>query len=82
VYIEKAVFNSEIVRSHPRIREALDDSCLRSFDSTIQTSSIDFVVCLGGDGTFLHAASLFQVGNYNYNVHLNIIISNMYRMFI
>ena len=25
------------------------------------TDKIDFIICLGGDGTLLHASSLFQV---------------------
>ena len=26
------------------------------------TDKIDFIICLGGDGTLLYASSLFQVG--------------------
>jgi len=28
------------------------------------SNQIDFIICLGGDGTLLYASSLFQVGLY------------------
>lgn len=28
------------------------------------SNQIDFIICLGGDGTLLYASSLFQVGSY------------------
>jgi arginase family enzyme len=32
------------------------------------SNRVDFIICLGGDGTLLYASSLFQVYIYNINI--------------
>lgn len=59
--MEASVLEDSLVTSHPgfpvlrdklmSFREAHDDL----------TDKIDFIICLGGDGTLLYASSLFQV---------------------
>ncbi|KAK3854917.1 hypothetical protein Pcinc_038647, partial [Petrolisthes cinctipes] len=60
VFVEASVIEDSLVTSHPgfpvlrdklmNFREAHDDL----------TDKIDFIICLGGDGTLLYASSLFQ----------------------
>jgi len=55
VFVEKAVLSEDVVINHEKFKTISKD--LSTFTGC---SCIDLIVCLGGDGTLLYAASLFQ----------------------
>jgi NAD+ kinase len=61
VFVENAVMDDSLLINNPgfgRIKEKLMTFTENEDDLT---DKIDFVVCLGGDGTLLYASSLFQM---------------------
>ena len=61
VYVESAVLDDPYVRGNQTffaIREKL--STFKEGHDDL-TDKVDFIICLGGDGTLLYASSLFQV---------------------
>lgn len=60
VYVEKAVFDDAMCTENP-VCQALQKQ-IKTFEEEKDelTNKIDFVICLGGDGTLLYASSLFQ----------------------
>lgn len=64
VFVEASVLNDRLVTGHAKFPAVKDK--LMSFRETHDdlTDKIDFIICLGGDGTLLYASSLFQV-RYN-----------------
>lgn len=61
VFVESAVLDDTLLKGYGQfgvVRERLMTFRAGADDLT---DKIDFIVCLGGDGTLLHASSLFQV---------------------
>lgn len=72
VYVEEKDYDNEIFTGDHRIKSAMgpsnrgDKPSLRKFSKEVcanrtELNKIDFIVCLGGDGTLLHVSNLFQV---------------------
>lgn len=61
VFVEAKVLEEPWVTNHPSFPAVKDK--LKSFREGQDdlTDKIDFIICLGGDGTLLYASSLFQV---------------------
>lgn len=61
VYVESAVFNDPHLKQN-QIFENMKDQLSSFKEGELDlTDLIDFIVCLGGDGTLIYASSLFQV---------------------
>lgn len=60
VFVESAIMDDHLLTNNPAFGQVQDK--LMTFDEKKDdlTDKIDFVVCLGGDGTLLYASSLFQ----------------------
>lgn len=60
VFVESAIMDDHLLTNNPAFGHIQDK--LMTFDEKKDdlTDKIDFVVCLGGDGTLLYASSLFQ----------------------
>lgn len=58
VFVESAVLSDQFLRLNQAFFAIKDK--LRTFSEDL-TDKIDFIICLGGDGTLLYASSLFQV---------------------
>ncbi|KAF2355036.1 NAD kinase [Trinorchestia longiramus] len=60
VFVEASVLDDRLVTSHPMYPAVRDK--LMSFREKHDdlTDKIDFIICMGGDGTLLYASSLFQ----------------------
>ena len=60
VFVESAVMDDPVLTRNPEFGHIQEK--LMTFDEKKDdlTDKIDFVVCLGGDGTLLYASSLFQ----------------------
>ncbi|XP_061163374.1 NAD kinase-like isoform X2 [Saccostrea echinata] len=60
VYVEKAVFDDAMCTGSRMCRELQKQIQTFEEEKDDLTNKIDFVICLGGDGTLLYASSLFQ----------------------
>ncbi|XP_018022437.1 NAD kinase-like isoform X3 [Hyalella azteca] len=60
VFVEASVLEEPLVTKHAKFPDVKDK--LMSFNEKHDdlTDKIDFIICLGGDGTLLYASSLFQ----------------------
>ena len=63
VFIETSVLEDVHLKNNPLFLSIKDN--VRTFRDGKEnlTDKVDFIVCLGGDGTLLYASSLFQVKN-------------------
>jgi NAD kinase len=75
VYVEGSQYEHEIFKADDQIRQAMkpmgnnEKPSLRKFSKSTSSppsknddrNKIDLIICLGGDGTLLHASTLFQV---------------------
>lgn len=61
VYIEENEYDSQLLSRHEQINEFKVQLKLRKLSSCECANQIDLIICLGGDGTLLHATTLFQV---------------------
>lgn len=62
VFVEASVLEDVHLKNNPLFVPIKDK--VRTFRDGKDdlTDKVDFIVCLGGDGTLLYASSLFQVG--------------------
>jgi NAD+ kinase len=60
VYVESAVLDDPLLTGNPGFVFIKDKLMTFSEGKDDLTDKIDFIVCLGGDGTLLYASSLFQ----------------------
>merc|ERR1719383_1453685 len=60
VWVESAVMDDPLLVQNPGFGNIKDRLMTFSENKDDLTDKIDFVVCLGGDGTLLYASSLFQ----------------------
>lgn len=58
VYVEPAVLEDLNLRTIQAFSSITEQLCIFGQESS---DKIDFIICLGGDGTLLYASSLFQV---------------------
>ena len=58
VFVEPAVLQDLSLRSNLTFSSVIEKLCTFKADSP---DKVDFIICLGGDGTLLYASSLFQV---------------------
>lgn len=78
VYVEASVLEDVHLKTHPLFVPIKDKFRTFRDGKDDLTDKIDFIVCLGGDGTLLYASSLFQVlkrlslMNFNFDANLNI----------
>lgn len=63
VFVEPAVLDDLNLRSDQAFSSIIEKLCVFREDSC---KSVDFIICLGGDGTLLYASSLFQVNTYKW----------------
>lgn len=63
VFVEHSVMEDTMLTSNSGFMEVREK--LKSFQDGKDdlTDKIDFIICLGGDGTLLYASLLFQVCN-------------------
>jgi len=60
VFVESAVMEDPLLVNNPGFAHIKDKLMTFSEGKDDLTDKIDFIVCLGGDGTLLYASSLFQ----------------------
>ncbi len=60
VHVESAVLDDPLLTSNPGFPDIRDKMMTFREGKDDLTDKIDFIVCLGGDGTLLYASSLFQ----------------------
>ena len=60
VFVESAVMGDPVLVRHPEFGHIQEKLMTFNEQANDLTDKIDFVVCLGGDGTLLYASSLFQ----------------------
>lgn len=63
VFVEHSVLDDPLVTNHPGFNMTRDKLMSFREGKDELTDKIDFIICLGGDGTLLYASSLFQVNN-------------------
>lgn len=61
VYVESAVLDDVHLRNNQAFFAIKEKLCTFKEGKEDLTDKVDFIVCLGGDGTLLYASSLFQV---------------------
>lgn len=64
VYVEKKVLEDPAIANDDNFGPVKKKFCTFREDYDDISNQIDFIICLGGDGTLLYASSLFQVGLY------------------
>merc|ERR1712241_1469086 len=61
VFVEEAIMDDPLLTKNPAFTPHLKDKLMTFTEGKDDlTDKIDFIVCLGGDGTLLYASSLFQ----------------------
>jgi len=60
VFVETSVLDEDYLLLNPSYTSIKDKLCTFKEGKDDLTDKIDFIVCLGGDGTLLYASSLFQ----------------------
>merc|ERR1711963_245355 len=61
VFVEEAIMDDALLTQNPAFTPHIRDKLMTFTEGKDDlTDKIDFVVCLGGDGTLLYASSLFQ----------------------
>lgn len=61
VFVEHSVLDDPLLSNQPGFNMTRDKLMPFREGKDDLTDKIDFIVCLGGDGTLLYASSLFQV---------------------
>ena len=61
VHVEAAILDDPALISNPDFTQLRDKLQVFREGRDDLTDKIDFIICLGGDGTLLYASSLFQV---------------------
>jgi NAD+ kinase len=61
VFVEAAIMDDPLLTKNPAFLPHISDKLMTFTEGKDDlTDKIDFIVCLGGDGTLLYASSLFQ----------------------
>lgn len=63
VHVESAILDDKVLTSNTDFLQLRDKLQVFREGRDDLTDKIDFIICLGGDGTLLYASSLFQVYN-------------------
>lgn len=61
VFVEQSVLDDPLLAKIDSFHPIRDKLCTFNEGQDDLTDKIDFIICLGGDGTLLYASSLFQV---------------------
>jgi len=61
VFVEHSVLDDPMLNNHTGFNVTRDKLMSFREGKDDLTDKIDFIICLGGDGTLLYASSLFQV---------------------
>jgi len=61
VFVESSVLEEPLLKGHGAFLSIRDKLMSFKEGKDDLTDKIDFIACLGGDGTLLYASSLFQV---------------------
>jgi NAD+ kinase len=61
VHVESSILDDANLISNQQFMEIRDKVMVFREGRDDLTDKIDFIICLGGDGTLLYASSLFQV---------------------
>lgn len=64
VFVEASVLEDRILSEYGNFNSVKERLMTFRAGTDDLTDKIDFIICLGGDGTLLHASSLFQVGEH------------------
>ncbi|XP_028158227.1 NAD kinase-like isoform X2 [Ostrinia furnacalis] len=67
VFVEAAVLDDTLLASYGDFSSVRERLMTFRAGTDDLTDKIDFIICLGGDGTLLHASSLFQVNELSFN---------------
>lgn len=60
VFVEEAIMDDPLLTKNPAFTPSMREKLMTFNERDDLTDKIDFIVCLGGDGTLLYASSLFQ----------------------
>jgi NAD+ kinase len=63
VFVEQTVMDDTLLINNPGFSVVKEKLMTFRDGKDDLTDKIDFIICLGGDGTLLYASLLFQVGN-------------------
>lgn len=61
VFVENSVLDDNLLINNPNFASVKDKLMTFRDGKDDLTDKIDFIICLGGDGTLLYASLLFQV---------------------
>ncbi|XP_021375491.1 NAD kinase-like isoform X3 [Mizuhopecten yessoensis] len=61
VYCESSVLEDSILKVDDKFKEIQNKLQIFNGEKDDLTNKVDFIICLGGDGTLLYASSLFQM---------------------
>ena len=61
VFVESSVMEDALLKNNPLFMPFKDKLYTFQEGKDDLTDKVDFIICLGGDGTLLYASSLFQV---------------------
>lgn len=61
VFVEAVVLEDTLLKEYGDFASVRERLMTFRAGTDDLTDKIDFIICLGGDGTLLHASSLFQV---------------------
>jgi NAD+ kinase len=61
VFVENSVMDEQLLLANSSFQSVKDKLMTFQDSKDDLTDKIDFIVCLGGDGTLLYASLLFQV---------------------
>lgn len=64
VFVEQTVMDDTLLVSNPGFSVVKEKLMTFRDGKDDLTDKIDFIICLGGDGTLLYASLLFQVRNF------------------
>lgn len=64
VFVEQTVMDDTLLVNNPSFSVVKDKLMTFRDGKDDLTDKIDFIICLGGDGTLLYASLLFQVQNW------------------
>ena len=68
VFVEATVLEEPLITRDPSFPVLKDKLMSFREGQDDLTDKIDFIICLGGDGTLLYASSLFQVSEQHFNI--------------
>lgn len=72
VFVEASVMEDSQLQAYANFNQVKDRLMTFRDGKDDLTDKIDFIICLGGDGTLLYASLLFQVCGFLFNMSCNL----------